>query len=146
MHIIQVRVKLHLGAHPNTVDSGEDHAMIIHELGHGLHDWITNGGLSQVDGLSEGLSDYWAQSYTRSLGVYQPEDVEYDYLGVWGFQPLNTPYVRVTNFDGHYPEAMNGEVHHDGQLWASSLMSIYDLIGKEATDMNCWEGISMLND
>jgi len=51
----------------------------------------------------------------------------------------------VTNFDGHYPEAMIGEEHYDGQLWSSSLMSIYDLIGKEATDMNCWEGISMLN-
>lgn len=138
--------KIAFGSHANGVDTGEDHAIVLHELGHGLHDWITNYGLSQVDGLSEGLSDFWAQSYTRSLGVYEPGDAEYDYFGVWGGMPYWTPpSLRVTNFEGHYPEDMNGEEHHDGQLWSSSLMSIYDLIGREATDMNCWEGISMLN-
>lgn len=134
------------GSPASSVDVAEDHAIIIHELGHGLHHWITNNSLSQVDGLSEGLSDYWAQSYTRSLGLYEPNDEAYDYFGVWGNMPnWGPPYLRITNFDGHYPEALNGEVHHDGQLWSSSLMSIYDLIGREATDMDCWEGISMLN-
>lgn len=134
------------GSPAGSVDLAEDHAIIIHELGHGLHHWITNNSLSQVDGLSEGLSDYWAQSYTRSLGLYEPGDEAYDYFGVWGGMPIwGPPYLRVTNFDGHYPEALTGEEHHDGQLWSSSLMSIYDLIGREATDMDCWEGISMLN-
>lgn len=136
--------KIAFGSPISNVDLGEDPAVIIHELGHGLHDWITNNGLSQVDGLSEGLSDYWAQSYTRSLNKYEPDDIAYDYFGVWGGQNWGSPSLRVTNFDGHYPEALNGSVHHDGQMWSSSLMSIYDLIGKEATDMNCWEGISML--
>ncbi|RLD59693.1 MAG: hypothetical protein DRJ05_06045 [Bacteroidetes bacterium] len=145
-HYLEISGRIAFGSSPNHVDSGEDHVWSLHELGHGLHDWITNGGLSQVDGLSEGLSDYWAQSYTRSLGMYEPGDLAYDYLGLWGFHPLTNSYGRVTNFVGHYPEAMNGGFHHDGQLWSSSLMSIYDLIGKEATDMNCWEGIAMLNE
>ncbi|MEZ4766342.1 MAG: peptidase [Calditrichia bacterium] len=48
------------------VDDSEDADVILHELGHGLHDWLTNGGLSQVNGLSEGCGDYWANSHNRS--------------------------------------------------------------------------------
>jgi len=134
------------GSPEGSVDLGEDHAVVLHELGHGIHDWITNGELSQVNGLSEGLSDYWAQSYTRSLGKYQPEDEGYDWFGVWGGQPSwGGPSLRVTNIESHYPEDLVGQVHTDGQMWSSSLMSIYDVIGKEATDMDCWEAISMLS-
>ncbi len=134
---------LAFGSPANYVDAGEDQAIIWHELGHGIHDWITYGGLSQVDGLSEGLGDYWAQSYTRSLGLLTPEDPQYDYFGQWGLQPWGGPSLRVTNFPNHYPEGLGGEVHYDGQLWSSSLMSIYDNIGRRATDTDCWEGISM---
>lgn len=38
------------------VDDAEDADVVIHELTHGLHDWLTGGtgaGVSQVDGLSE---------------------------------------------------------------------------------------------
>jgi PKD repeat protein len=126
------------------VDDAEDLAVILHELGHGIHDWITMGGISQVDGLSEGLSDYWAASYIRSFGFWEPDDEEYYWLGHWDGHNEFWP-GRILNHSGHYPEAMNGQIHHDGQLWSSSLMSIYDLIGRDATDMNCWEGIAMLN-
>lgn len=129
------------GSPNGNVDLGEDHAVILHELGHGIHHWITDGGLSQEDGLSEGCADFWAQTYTRSLGFFQPEDEQFDWFSVWGFQP----YLRVTNYNGHYPEALNGSVHHDGQLWSSSLMSIWNEIGKEATDRVYLEGISMTN-
>ncbi len=132
------------GSPANAVDAGEDNAIIRHELGHAIHDWVTAGQLSQVEGLSEGCADYWSQSYTRSLGCFEPGDLQYDWFGIWGLQPeLDGDYLRVTNFPNHYPEGLAGEVHYDGQLWSSSLMSIYDLIGKEATDEVLWEGISM---
>lgn len=35
------------------VDDAEDADVILHELGHALHDWLTVGGLSQEEGLSE---------------------------------------------------------------------------------------------
>ncbi|MEJ2594347.1 MAG: PKD domain-containing protein [bacterium] len=134
------------GSPESGVDLGEDHAVVLHELGHGIHDWITNGELSQVNGLSEGLSDFWAQSYTRSLGKYQPGDEGYDWFGVWGGQPnWGGPSLRRTDVDAHFPEDLVGQVHTDGQMWSSSLMAIYDVIGKEATDKNHWEAISMLN-
>ncbi|MBC8193855.1 MAG: PKD domain-containing protein [Candidatus Marinimicrobia bacterium] len=142
-HFLPSTGMLAFGSPTNYVDAGEDHSIILHELGHGIHHWITNGGISQVEGLSEGLGDYWAQSYTRSLGLLSPEDPQYDYFGQWGLQPYGAPALRVTNFPNHYPDQLGGEVHYDGQLWASSLMSIYDLIGRQATDIDCWEGISM---
>jgi PKD repeat protein len=132
------------GSPAEAVDAGEDSAIIRHELGHAIHDWITGGQLSQVEGLSEGVSDYWAQSYTRSLGCFEAGDMQYDWFGLWGLQPaLGGDYLRVTNLPDHYPEGLMGEVHYDGQLWSSSLMSIYDLIGKEVCDEIMWAGISM---
>ncbi len=124
------------------VDDAEDVGVVVHELGHGIHDWVTFGGISQVNGLSEGLSDYWVTSYIRSLGLWEPEDPEYNWVFIWdGHNPFWPG--RVTNDPGHYPEALVGQVHKDGQLWSSSLMQIWDLIGREATDTDCWEGISM---
>ena len=35
------------------VDDAEDADVVIHELSHGLHDWLTGGGMSQEEGLSE---------------------------------------------------------------------------------------------
>jgi len=35
------------------VDDGEDAHVIIHELTHGFHDWLTGGSISKINGLSE---------------------------------------------------------------------------------------------
>lgn len=35
------------------VDDGEDADVIIHELGHGIHDWSCGGDYSTAEGLSE---------------------------------------------------------------------------------------------
>ncbi len=131
------------GSPDGAVDTGEDHAIVIHEMGHAIHDYITNGELSQVDGLSEGSSDYWAQSYTRSFGIYAPTDEGYDWFGQWGIQPLGDFSLRQTNYPGHYPEDLVGQIHTDGQMWSSSMMSIYDLVGRTVSDRIFWEGLSM---
>ena len=133
------------GSPENYVDLGEDYAVILHELGHGIHDWITGGNLSNNEGLSEGSADYWSQSYTRSLGYSKPGDSQYDQFVLWGGQPAwNGSCLRVTNYQGHYPEDLTGNIHIDGQMWSSSLMSIYDRIGKDATDRLFLETLSML--
>lgn len=131
------------GAPGGAVDAAEDPIIIWHELAHGIHDWISLNGISQYEGLSEGTSDYWAQSHSRSFGRFTPNDPQYNYFGLWGLQPYGSPYLRVTNYQGHYPENLFGEVHYDGMLWSSSLMTIYDAIGREATDIDCWEAMSM---
>ena len=126
------------------VDDSEDLEVVLHELGHGLHDWLTVGGISQVDGLSEGCGDYWAASYTRSLGYWLPSDPEYNWVMRWDGH--NTFWAgRIVNYSALYPSGLTGQIHTDGQMWASTLMQIWNDIGKTATDENFLEALSMLN-
>lgn len=124
------------------VDDAEDADVLLHELGHGIHDWLTNGNLSQVNGLSEGSGDYWAQSYSRSLNQWQSTDAAYHWMFSWDGH--NSFWAgRITNYTAVYPGQLTGSIHTDGQIWASALMRIYDAIGKQKTDRAFLEGLSM---
>ncbi|MBL1213102.1 MAG: PKD domain-containing protein [Ignavibacteriae bacterium] len=126
------------------VDDAEDLFVVLHELGHGLHDWVTNGALSQVDGLSEGSGDYWAMSYLRSVTNFTSADPEYNWSFPWdGHNEFWNG--RLTNYAALYPGGLVGQIHTDGQIWASSLMQVWDLIGRETTDELFLEALSMLN-
>lgn len=126
------------------VDDAEDVGVVLHEFGHGVHDWATVGSLSQVDGLSEGCGDYWTTSYIRNTHILTPANPAYYWVFVWdGHNPFWDG--RIVNYTAHYPEGLTGTIHTDGQMWASSLMSIWDLIGKEATDIDFIEALAMTN-
>ncbi len=126
------------------VDDAEDHDVILHELGHGLHDWVTNGSLSQVQGLSEGTGDYWANSYKRSLGFWDSSDPQYFWVFGWdGHNPFWAG--RVTNYGAMYPGGLTGSIHTDGQIWATTLMEIWEIIGKDKMDVAVLEGLGMTN-
>ena len=126
------------------VDDAEDMDVILHELGHGLHDFITNGNLSQVNGLSEGTGDYWANSYKRSLGLWTPSDASYYYVFGWdGHNPFWPG--RVTNYPAMYPGGLTGSIHTDGQIWSTVLLEIWEIIGREKMDAAVWEGLAMTN-
>ncbi len=126
------------------VDDSEDADVIIHELGHGLHDWLTGGSLSQVNGLSEGLGDYFCASYSRAYGQWAPVDPEYNWTFSWdGHNPFWGG--RITNYGASYPGGLTGSIHTDGQIWATCLMRIWDDIGQQATDAAVIEGIAMTN-
>jgi Zn-dependent metalloprotease len=122
------------------VDDAEDADVVLHELGHGVHDWLTNGSLSQVQGLSEGCGDYWAQSYSRSLNQWATSAPAYNWMFSWdGHNEYWSG--RITNYTVLYPGS--GAIHTIGQIWASALMRIYDKIGKAKTDRAFLEGLSM---
>lgn len=126
------------------VDDAEDADVIIHELGHGLHDWVTFGGLSQVNGLSEGTGDYLTASYSRSLGQWTPADPQFNWVFDWdGHNPFWGG--RVTDYAGHYPEDLTGQIHTDGQIWSTCLMRIWDQIGRQLTDKALLAGLGMTN-
>ena len=126
------------------VDDAEDADVVIHELGHGLHDWLTAGGLSQVNGLSEGLGDYVAQSYSRSLGQWASNEAPYHWVFSWDGH--NEYWAgRITNYGALYPGGLVNQVHTDGQIWSSSLMKIWNDIGRNKTDAAVFEGIAMTN-
>lgn len=134
--------RVHFGE--GCVDDGEDADVIWHELGHGIHEWITNGGLSQVNGLSEGSGDYWGQSYSRSLNQWEPTDPQYQWFFSWDGHNACWP-GRTTNYSATYPGGLTGQIHTDGQIWATSLMRIWDRIGREKTDRAFLEGLAMTN-
>ena len=122
------------------IDDAEDADVVLHELGHGIHDWLTNGNLSQVQGLSEGSGDYWAQSYSRSLNQWPSTAPQYNWMFSWDGH--NTCWNgRVTNYTVQYPGT--GAIHTRGQIWASALMRIYDKIGRAKTDRAFLEGLAM---
>ncbi|MGB0896309.1 MAG: T9SS type A sorting domain-containing protein [Flavobacteriaceae bacterium] len=126
------------------IDDAECADVILHELGHGLHDWVTNGGLSQVNGLSEGCGDYWAQSYSRSVNSWDSSHNMYNKVFKWDGN--STWNGRRSDVTAIYPDDLvGGGPHTDGQIWATVLMEIYDIIGKTKTDAAFLEGLGMTN-
>jgi hypothetical protein len=124
------------------VDDDEDADVIIHELGHGLHDWVTNGGLSQVNGLSEGSGDYVAASYSRAYNQWPSATPQYNWVFDWdGHNPFWNG--RVTNWPNLYPGGLTGQIHTDGQIWATCLMRIWNQLGRQKTDKVFLEGLGM---
>lgn len=124
------------------VDDAEDADVVLHELGHGIDDWMTNGNASNFNG--EGNGDYWAQSYSRSLEQWESSDPQYQWMFSWdGHNPCWPG--RVTNYSGTYPDDLTGSIHTDGQIWSTSLMRIWDRIGKEKTDRAWLEGLALTN-
>ncbi len=128
------------------VDDAEDADVIWHELGHGLHDWMTNGNVSPY--LGEGNSDYWAQSYSRSLNQWTPADAAYHYMFSWDGNNVCWP-GRTTDYGAVYPSGLvglqGGAAHTDGQIWATCLMRIWDAIGRIKTDTCFLEGLALTN-
>jgi hypothetical protein len=125
------------------IDDAQDHDVVLHELGHGIHDWVTHGHLSQNQGLSEGSGDYWALSYARQF--MKPGHLAYSWI--FGFDGHNEFWPgRVANVSGTYPSAAGGEIHTAGQLWATTCMLVWDKLGKAKTDRIFWSALAMLND
>lgn len=114
------------------VDDAEDADVIWHEYGHAVQDFIV-AGFAGNEGMGEGFCDYWAQSYSRSVTNWTSADPEYHHMFSWDG---HNEYWdgRTTNLAGHYPESKNGNIHHDGQLWATPLMQLYDRVGREVCD------------
>lgn len=117
------------------VDDAEDADVIVHELGHLIHHWITGhpARLHTNQGLSEGFSDYLANSYSRPLGNWTTDDEEYYWVFKWdGHNEFWEG--RTTNYTGIYPMDLVNQIHTDGQIWSTCNMKIWDAIGREKSD------------
>jgi len=122
------------------VDDGEDAEVIIHEYGHALlyHSAPSLSGW-ETKALHEGWSDYWAVSYTRGLmddGSVPPHDWQkvfsWDGNETWAGRRLGSTATYPDGF-----ECVQGgscDIYADGLIWATSMMEIYDAIGKDLTD------------
>lgn len=129
------------------VDDAEDADVVLHELGHAIHYWVTGLKSSSAQGFGEGSGDYWAMSYSRSLNQWATSEPQYNWMFSWDGH--NECWAgRVTNYAAKYPTSninSSSAIHANGQIWATMLMKIYDKIGKEKTDRIFLEGLALTN-
>ncbi|MBV6443111.1 MAG: hypothetical protein DYG98_09235 [Haliscomenobacteraceae bacterium CHB4] len=134
-------------AQGQTMDAAEDAAVIIHELGHGINDWMAPGGISTSEGLGEGFADYWSMSYTRSLGLWNENEPQYHRVCNWYMfnDVLPANENRTTDFEEDYTsqDFANLPPHSQGQLFSTAMMRIWDDIGKDKTDYIAIKGIAL---
>ncbi len=117
------------------VDDAEDADVVLHEYGHAIQYSINPGwGGGHEGAMGEGFGDYWAGSHSASISSYREEWV-FNWDGhnpFWG--------GRVLNSTMHYPEDLNGQVHHDGQIWSAPLFQSWHEIGRQVMDQIVLKG------
>jgi zinc metalloprotease ZmpB len=126
------------------VDDAEDPTVLWHEYAHALLEAASPGLLSTQEGAAfhEGWADYWAASYLRSQ-VESGESLRSDWrkLFAWDSGDGEIWNGRTLNHQGIYPQSLcfttssGCSVHDDGRMWATTMMEVYDQIGREKTDL-----------
>jgi zinc metalloprotease ZmpB len=128
------------------VDDAEDAEVILHEYGHAIH-FAQNFSFAseQAGAISEGFGDYWAVTVadvvSRSLGV--PEREPLPCVADWDSTSYTSavPHcLRRVDTNLHFPADLNGEVHHDGQIWSRALWDIRGALGATKADTIILEG------
>src|SRR3954452_2006941 len=128
------------------VDDAEDGEVILHELGHAIH--YSQGfafASNEADAISEGFGDYWAvtvgDAVRRADGVASREPLacvaDWDSVSYTSTVPH---CLRRVDTDLHYPEDLDGRVHHDGQIWSRALWDIRKAVGSRTADTLILEG------
>jgi hypothetical protein len=128
------------------VDDAEDAEVILHEYGHAIHFSQNFSFASEEAGaISEGFGDYWAVTVgdvvSSSLGVPNREPLPC--VADWDATSYTStvPHcLRRVDLDLHYPADLNGEVHHDGQIWSRALWDIRRALGHVKADTIILQG------
>jgi zinc metalloprotease ZmpB len=128
------------------VDDAEDAEVILHEYGHAIHQSQGfNFAPEQNGAISEGFGDYWAVTVSdvvsQQLGVSEQEPLPC--VADWDSTSYTSGPVhclRRVDRNLHYPADLNGEVHHDGQIWSRALWDIRQALGHLEADTIILEG------
>ncbi len=122
------------------VDDAEDAEVILHEYGHAIHSSQNFSFASEQAGaISEGFGDYWALTVSDVVSQADHVAVSSDLpcIADWDSTSYTSavPHcLRRTDLDLHYPADLNGEVHHDGQIWSRALWDIRQALGNRVAD------------
>jgi hypothetical protein len=128
------------------VDDAEDAEVVLHEYGHAIH-FAQNFSFDseQAGAISEGFADYWAVTVgdvvARALGV--PVRAPLACVADWDSVSYTStvPHcLRRVDRDLHFPADLNGEVHHDGQIWSRALWDIRQALGNVRADTIILQG------
>lgn len=115
------------------VDDAEDADVIWHEYAHAIQfNIVPTWGGGESGALGEGFGDYWAASYSRSLGQWDQGSYHYNWVFNWdGHNPLWAG--RILNDSRTYPFGAL-PIHSAGQIWSAALMGIWNDLGRDITD------------
>jgi len=122
------------------VDDAEDAEVILHEYGHALHAAQNfNFDPEQNGAISEGFGDYWAVTVSDHISPTPDEPCVADWDSV-SYTSRVPHCLRRVDTNLHYPEDLNGEVHHDGQIWSRALWDIRGALGPTTADTIILQG------
>jgi Zn-dependent metalloprotease len=119
------------------VDDAEDAEVILHEYGHAIQDsQMTPFGFGtsvEAGSIGEGFGDYWAVTVTDAIAPTADPACVADWDSV--SYTSGTPHcLRRVDTNLHYPEDLDGRVHHDGQIWSRALWDIRGALGNIEAD------------
>lgn len=124
------------------VDDGEDADVIIHEYSHGIS-WSANNNtvyINERSALDEGLADYFATSYSKSIDTFRWADM-FTWDGhneFWDGRVANTTNQYIAPF-------VQGE-YYGAEIWNAAMMKIWDAIGRQTTDKIMLQAMYSFND
>jgi zinc metalloprotease ZmpB len=117
------------------VDDAEDAEVIDHEYGHAVQDDQVPGfGSSEEAGaIGEGFGDYLAVAVSSAYAPTRDEACVADWDST--SYTIGVPHcLRRVDGSKHYPEALVGEVHADGEIWSRALWDIRQALGARIAD------------
>lgn len=121
------------------VDDAEDADVIIHEYTHGLS-WSANGNDNfgnERAGLDEGIADYFATSYSRSISNFQWQQM-------FSWDGHNTFWAgRTATSSAPYGSSTN--IYTLGEMWNSAMSRIWGDWGAAITDQLMLESMHFLS-
>ena len=120
------------------VDDAEDAEVVLHEYGHAMMDaqmtpFGNFGSSIEAGAIGEGFGDYWAVTVTDVLAPTLDPACVADWDSVSYTSGLPHCLRRIDG-DLHYPEDLEGRVHHDGQIWSKALWDIRSRLGNVKAD------------
>jgi len=117
------------------VDDAEDAEVILHEYGHAIHfsQSPTFYTSNEAGAIGEGFSDYWAVTVSNLIAPTADSPCVADWDAV--SYTTSVPHcLRRVDMDLHYPEDLDGRVHHDGMIWSRALWDIRASLGHVKAD------------
>lgn len=120
------------------VDDAEDAEVILHEYGHAIMDsQMTPFGFTastpEAGAIGEGFGDYWAVTVADVVAPTPDPACVADWDSV--SYTSDVPHcLRRVDTDLHYPQDLDGRVHHDGQIWSRALWDIRGQLGHVKAD------------
>jgi hypothetical protein len=125
------------------VDDAEDAEVILHEYGHSMQDSQQTpfgfGNTVESGSIGEGFADYWAVTVSNVVAPTPDTPCVADWDSV-SYTSTVPHCLRRVDLNLHYPEDLNGRVHHDGQIWSRALWDIRRALGHTVADTIILEG------